>query len=77
MFSDRENQILKLIGSKKTTVREISSKFFTDKNKPFDAEICINNSIRRIIEKCEYHKLDWTIDRDRQGHKYIISKVRI
>lgn len=78
MFSEREEKILKAIGGKKTTVKEICDKIFpTDESKPFDSEIAVTNTIRRIIEKCEYHKLDWTLNRVKDGHKYIITKEKL
>jgi hypothetical protein len=79
MFSPREELILKVLGKKKLTLREIVTEMFADKprEKPFDAEISIGNSIRRIIEKCEFHKIEWTLSRERKGNKHLYFKVKV
>jgi hypothetical protein len=74
MFSERETQIIKIIGRKKLTVKEISAELFQDESKkPFDACVGINNSIRRINEKCAFYKVEWTLQRN----KLLISKVNV
>lgn len=75
-FSKREGEIIKIIGRcKKLTVKEICEKLFDGRDdKPFDAEISVGNTIRRIIEKCEHYKLDWTLRRQRVNNKMFINK---
>lgn len=75
MFSDREWKILKVIGTRKINVKDIAEKVFKDERPPFDAEISINNTIRRIVEKCDYHDLDWTLTKERgDGGRNVIFK---
>jgi hypothetical protein len=79
MFSEREEAIIKIIGRKKMTIKDICEELFSDTrtNRPFDAEISVGNTIRRIVEKCEYNKLDWTLFKKRVGFKMLISKENI
>ena len=78
MFSDREWKVLEVIGNKKINVRDIADRVFKDERAPFDAEISINNTIRRIVEKCEYHDLAWTLTKERgaNGRNVIFKKGR-
>ena len=77
MFSDRETQIIKIIGRKKVSLEDISSKLFQAKSKPFDGNISVANSVRRIIKKCQYHNLQWTLDKTRKENKLVIKKVKL
>lgn len=77
MFSEMENEIIRIIGRKKITVQEISKELFQDVKAPFDAEISVTNTLRRIIDKCIHHKLDWTLNREKTGRKYIVSKEKV
>lgn len=75
MFSKRESAIIKIIGRKKMTIRSLCEEIFLhDTNKPFDAEISVGNTVRRIIEKCDYYKLDWTFIKTKVGARFLISK---
>ncbi len=76
IFSDREMKILKAIGKKRyNTISTITEEVFGNKERPFDAEITIGNSIRRIIKKCEVFKLHWTlVKRKSNFDKLIITK---
>lgn len=76
MFSEREEAILKIIGRKKMTLQVIADELF-DYDRPLDPEITVGNTIRRIIKKCEYNKLDWTLIRKRIGGKLLISKEKL
>lgn len=80
-FSDREEDILKIIGNKKTmTLRKISQDLFFHvhrNDQPFDAVISVGNSVRRIIKKCEYHGLNWTLVRKRVDGKMYITKGKL
>lgn len=62
MFSKREEKIIHIIGRKSLTLEEISTALFKDvRDKPFDTVITTGNSVRRIIKKCEFHFLPWTL----------------
>lgn len=76
MFSVRENAILKIIGKKQNTVKSITEDLFKDGTfpRPFDAEISVTNSLRRIVEKCEHYGLSWTLKRVTKGRTLIITK---
>ncbi len=76
MFSAREDEILKIIGRKRLTLDEIITSLFNNKNRPFETRISVGNSVRRIIKKCSYHKLLWTLDKTRQYNKLTIKRVR-
>ena len=59
-FSDREQQILKVLGQKKMTIRQITTKLFR-KKRP-DASTAVAGAIRRINIKCETHDLPWYLN---------------
>lgn len=62
IFSQRELDIIKIIGRRKVRVKDIAGQYFAGREDvPFDMEISIANSIRRIIEKCEHYSLSWTL----------------
>ena len=74
MFSEREELVVKIIGKRKLTIKDIAAKFFVHYERPFDAEISIGNHIRRIIKKCKHHELNWTLTKHRVNSKLIITK---
>lgn len=76
MFSEREIKIIRIIGKKKLTIEDVSSELFKgDKNTPFDANITVSNSIRRIINKCAFYSSHWTLTKERSNGKMYIKKV--
>lgn len=78
VLSPREKDILKIIGRKKVTIKLIAHELFRKSdNPPFDSEITINNSVKRIIRKCKYHKLNWTLERTKVNNRFVIRKVFI
>ena len=78
ILTQRERDILKIIGRRHLGLALISSELFRKSdNKPFDPEITVNNSVKRIIKKCKHHKLDWTLERSKIGNKLLIRKVKI
>lgn len=77
VFSEREQKIIKIIGRKKVTLNEISIELFRTGDKPFDTDISVANSVRRIIKKCSFHKLDWTFEKSRENKKLFIKKVSV
>lgn len=75
MFSPREEKIIKAVGQKKVSVEEICKEVFKDEDStPFEPRISITNSISRIISKCEYRNLEWTLEKKLVNNKLIISK---
>jgi hypothetical protein len=76
MFSNREEEIIKIIGKKKVTIKIIAGELFENKILPFDWEISVGNSVRRIIEKCEHYKLPWTLTKIKEGRHDLISKIK-
>lgn len=77
MFSEREDEIIKIIGRKGMTIEQIAKELFEGKVKRFDYTISVGNSIRRIIKKCDYHNLDWTLNKNRDDSKLIITKEKL
>ena len=76
MFSDREEKIIKIIGRKKTTLEKINTELFRKGDRPFDSIIHVSNSVRRIIKKCEFHNLNWTLSKNRENKQLFIRKVK-
>lgn len=64
-FSERENKIIKIIGRKTTTIQAISDELFKDEPNTLDAETKVSSCLNRIIKKCEYHSLPWTLTKKR------------
>lgn len=80
MFSQREERIIKVLGNKKLTIREIVEKVFADgwgHPKPFDVEISVGNTLRRLMEKCEHYNLNWTLMREKKDNKYVYYKEKV
>ena len=77
VFSEREQKIIKIIGRKKITLSDISTELFKDGCKPFDTDISVANSVRRIIKKCSFHALDWTLTKSRENNRLYIKKESI
>ena len=72
-FSERERQIIKIIGRKKMTLEEISRDLFKEIDR-FEGNIVVANSVTRIIKKCTFHTLDWTLVKTRENNKLTIKK---
>jgi hypothetical protein len=73
MFSEREEKILKILGKQAKTIQDINLQLFAA-NRPFDSSITIANSIARIIKKCDYYKLKWTLKKFRKDKKLYIKR---
>jgi len=74
-FSNREQQIIEIIGRKKMTLEQISSELYKNgAHQTFDSAISTANSVRRIIKKCEFHKLAWTLEKTRVDKKLTIKR---
>lgn len=75
LFSEREKEILRVLGTKSMTIEQITEEVFEGKdNKPFDAHISIGNSIRRIIEKCRHYELKWVLGKSKRVRKIVYKK---
>jgi len=62
MFSEQEREIIDLINEYEwITISDLVEAYF-GKEKPLDPNNKIAQTIRRIRNKCEYYKLDWTIE---------------
>jgi len=78
ILTQRERDILKIIGRRYVGLALIASELFRrSESKPFDPEITVNNSIKRIIRKCKLNKLDWTLERNKVGNKLLIKKIKV
>ena len=76
-FSDRENKIIKIIGSKKMTLREIAVKLFEKDIRSFDATITTGKSVIRIIKKCSYYDLTWTLMKTKKQGSRVLTITRV
>ena len=75
-FSDRENAIIEIIGRKQVTIEDITITLFR-RIAVLDPQIAVANSIRRIIKKCDHHKLKWTLEKTRKNNKLIIKRSKV
>lgn len=73
-FSEREEKIIKILGKKSLTIKEISHKLF-DTNAPLNAEILVANNVRTIIKKCKFYKLSWCLYKDNSKSRLIIFRL--
>lgn len=76
-FSERENQIIKILGKRTMTLAQIGAELFKDTKVPFECNITVANTVRRIIKKAHYHKLDWTIIKIRENGKFYVKKEKV
>lgn len=75
MFSDRESKVIKILGKKPMTLKQIAEKLFKDKI-PMDANIMVSNSVSRINKKCHFNKEGWTLEKLRgKGNVLLIHKT--
>ena len=78
IFSTRERDILKIIAKRKLTLKGIATELFRrSESKPFDPEITINNSVKRINKKCKLNKMNWKLERTKVNNKLEIKKVTL
>jgi hypothetical protein len=79
MFSDRETCIINILKGKKKPINlsDLAGEVFAfESDVPFDPEITVGNSVRRIIKKCDHHNLTWTLVRRLRNGRLVISKTR-
>ncbi len=60
IFSVNEEKVLKILGSRTMTLKELTDEFF-EGDPPFEANNRVGFIIRRIENKCDHHNLNWTI----------------
>lgn len=75
MFSAREEKIIKVLGRRRMTYASLVEEVFNEGDKPFDAEISIGNSVRKIEKKCEAEGLKWTLVRKKQNGKLTVWRI--
>jgi len=79
IFSPTEKDILRILGTKKMTITQLTAKFYDVKlDEPFGANNLIAAVVRRINAKCAYHKLPWilkSVGTGRKGKTVWKSKV--
>lgn len=75
MFSERETKVLRIIGTREKSIQQIASDLFKADDMPMDSNILVSNCVNRIIKKCTYNKLKWTLDKRRDGNTVIVSRV--
>lgn len=63
IFSKRENELIKIIFSrKKITIEKLTERYYKNRDdRPMNARASISDAVRRIKNKCEFHKLKWVI----------------
>lgn len=69
MFSHAEEAVIKILGRRKMTIREIAETFYKGRSAmiPMDPQNYIGNVLRRISKKCSHNKLSWNIVGERSG----------
>lgn len=62
LFSPTENKVLKILGSKKMTIKKIAEEFYKGVKKPINPNNVISGAVIHINRKCEYHNLEWFVN---------------
>ncbi len=61
MFSETEEKVLKLLGSKKLSIAKLTEEFFKGQKKPINPNAVVSSAINRINKKADFHNLEWFI----------------
>ena len=62
MFSANEHIVIKILGRKKMSIREITQRFYAlDYEPKINDNNYIASVVRRIKHKCENNEVNWTI----------------
>lgn len=78
MFSKREEKIIKSLGDKEMTTRELADAVFKNEDyRPVDDTVSIMNSVNRIFKKCRREDLPWLITKKKSNGKTTILKVKV
>ena len=75
MISVREQKIIDVLGRRRMTYESLSNEVFADTEAPFDSQISIGNSVRRIIKKCEAEKLKWTLVKKKINTRLVVWRI--
>lgn len=59
LFSPLQLKVLKILGSRRMQITDITAKVYKHKRKPKGANIRIATAVDRINQKCDVHGLDW------------------
>lgn len=66
LFSPLENQVIKALGNRTMSLQDIAKACYKSRG-PLYPRTAISVTVRRINQKCEYHKLCWFINGAGQG----------
>lgn len=61
VFSPSEQKILKLIGKRKIKLAALTEKFYKGVERPFNADIIVASTVRRINRKCSFLRAPWRL----------------
>jgi hypothetical protein len=67
VFSPLETKVLEILGKGTMTIGEITTAIYYRKLKPFEANNTVARAVRRINEKCKFHKLSWFLNSNGRG----------
>ena len=68
VFSPYEKKVLKILGSRKMTITELTFCFFdSEPSAQQEHQNQMAGILRRIERKCEINKLNWTLKREGPG----------
>lgn len=62
LFSPNEERILKILGRKKMSIKQIAAKFLEGREVFLSDQNGVAGTVRRINEKCEKHELPWFLN---------------
>lgn len=63
MFSENESAIIKALGDRTLTIKELTKKHYKgSRKKPLNPTNVVACTINRINLKCRYHRLNWFIN---------------
>lgn len=67
MFSPTEEKVLKILGKRRLSIRELSNRYFGYSEQVLNPNAVVSSAILRINRKCKYHKLKWFINGSGSG----------
>lgn len=75
MFSERETKVLRIIGTREKSIQQIAASLFDADDMPMDSNILVSNCVNRIIKKCKFNELEWTLEKRRAGNTIAVKRV--
>lgn len=75
ILSETETKVLKCMGTRKTTLGELSKKFWFKKRKPANYQNIMSNTVGRLTVKAEFYRLPFAIQSERKGKEKVIWKT--